>query len=183
MFKITEPVSMGPSLRDALRWLDTVDLAFFLAEQWSCDHLPDSADREDDIVQCRGWKLFLLLPRLLLFPPPRGFLIPNKQLQNRFSLFSPGEWEQLLLQSEECVAAASKAFQRKRRTQTDTPERRADRAESFFVMGENSAGRHSLEGALLAPGTQRTLDQFRGPCKTSNLRIRSIARGTPQPPR
>ena len=93
------------------------------------------ADREDDIAQCRGWKLFLLLPRLLLFRPPRGGLIPKQQLQNRFSLFSRGEWEQLLLQSEECVAVASKAFQRKRRTQIDTPERRADRAESLVTIG------------------------------------------------
>ena len=58
------------------------------------------------------------------------------------------------MQSEECVAAASKAFQRKRKTQTDTPERRADRAESLVVMGEVSAGCHASEGAPLAPGTQ-----------------------------
>ena len=48
----------------------------------------NGADREDDIAQCRGWKLFLLLPRLLLFRPPRGGLIPKQQLQNRLSLFS-----------------------------------------------------------------------------------------------
>ena len=125
----------------------------------------NGADREDDIAQCRGWKLFLLLPRMLLFRPPRGGLIPKQQLQNRFSLFSRGEWEQLLLQSEECVAVASKAFQRKRRTQIDTPERRADRAESLVMMGEVSAGRHALEGAPLAPGTQRTLDQLRDPVR------------------
>ena len=123
------------------------------------------ADREDDTAQCRGWKLFLLLPRLLLFRPPRGGLIPKQQLQNRFSLFARGEWEQLLLQSEECGAAASKALQRKRRTQTDTPERRADRAQSLVLMGEVSAGRHALEGAPLAPGTQRTLDQLRDPVR------------------
>ena len=29
----------------------------------------NGADREDDIAECRGWKLFLLLPRLLLKPP------------------------------------------------------------------------------------------------------------------
>ena len=90
-----------------------------------------------------------------------GGLIPKQQLQNRFSLFSRGEWEQLLLQSEECVAVASKAFQRKRRTQTDTPERRADRAQFLVMMGEVSAGRQALEGAPLAPGTQRTLDELR----------------------
>ena len=58
-----------------------------------------------------------------------------------------------------------RAFQRKWRTQTDTPERRADRAQSLVVMGEVSAGRHALEGAPLAPGTQRTLDQLRDPVR------------------
>ena len=61
------------------------------------------------------------------------------------------------------MAVASKAFQRM--TQTDTPERRADRAESLVMMGEVSAGRHALEGAPLAPGTQRTLDQLRDPVR------------------
>ena len=54
---------------------------------------------------------------------------------------------------------------RKRRTQTDTPERRADRAQSLVMMGEVSAGRHALEGAPLAPGIQRTLDPLRDPVR------------------
>ena len=31
--RVVEEVSMGPALRDPLRWLDTVDL--------TCDHFPD----------------------------------------------------------------------------------------------------------------------------------------------
>ena len=62
-------------------------------------------------------------------------------------------------------AAACKGFQRRRRAQTDTRERRAERAESLVFMGEVSAGRHALEGAPLAPGTQRTLDQLRDPMR------------------
>ena len=34
----------------------------------------------------RCWKLFLLLPRLLLRKPPRGGLLPKKQLQRRFRI-------------------------------------------------------------------------------------------------
>ena len=165
---------MGPALRTHCDgWTQWISLAFFLAEQWprflcgghraamrlALQEILNGADREDDIAQCRGWKLFLLLPRLLLFRPTRGGLIPKQQLQNRFS------WEQLLLQSEECEAVASKAFQRKRTTQADTPKRRTDRAQSLVMVGEVSAGSHALEGAPLARGTQRTLDQLRDPVR------------------
>ena len=70
-----------------------------------------------------------------------------------------------MFQSEEWGAAARKGFQRRRRAQTDSLERRAKKAESLVLMGEVSAGRHALEGAPLAPGTQRTLDQLRDPVK------------------
>ena len=30
--------------------------------------------------QSRGWKLFVLLPRMLLFRPPRGGLIPKQRV-------------------------------------------------------------------------------------------------------
>ena len=33
------------------------------------------------------------------------------------------------------------------------------------MMGEVSSGRHALEGAPLAPGTQRTLEQLRDPVR------------------
>ena len=178
-------VSMGPALRDALRWLDTVDLTgifcrracvmrspprflsgrYRAAMRLALQEIANGVERNDEISQCRGWKLFLLLPRLLLCRPPRGGSIPKQQLVNRFSAFSPGEWDQLLFQSEEWGAAASKGFQRRRRAQTDTPERRAERAESLVLMGEVSAGRHALEGAPLAPGIQRTLDQLRDPVR------------------
>ena len=40
----------------------------------------------------RGWKLFLLLPRLLLHRSPRGGKIPKAQLQRRMEAFSRGDW-------------------------------------------------------------------------------------------
>ena len=52
----------------------------------------------------------------------------------------------------------------------DTPERRAEIAESLVWLGEVSAGRHALEGAPLAPGTQRTLDQLRDPVRRTTVR-------------
>ena len=47
--------------------------------------------------QSRGWKLFLLLPRMLLFRPHRGGLIPKQRLLDRLLLFSRGSWTELLI--------------------------------------------------------------------------------------
>ena len=68
---------------------------------------------------------------------------------------------QLLLASRECCEKALSASIRRRRTQQDTPERRADRAQTMVLMGEVSAGRRVLEGAPLAPGTEATLRKLR----------------------
>ena len=40
----------------------------------------------------RGWKLFVLLPRMLLCRPPRGGLIPRKRLEERLAAFNAGDW-------------------------------------------------------------------------------------------
>ena len=103
----------------------------------------------------------MLLPRLLLFRPLRGGNISKQQLLERFSAFSRGEWDQLM-QSEDCNEAASRGFHRRHRA-VDNLDRRVDRAQSLIMMGEVSAGRQALEGAPLAPRTQRTLDQLQDP--------------------
>ena len=43
----------------------------------------------------RVWKLFLLLPRLLLFRSPRGGRVPKKELEDRLCLFHSGQWSEL----------------------------------------------------------------------------------------
>ena len=52
--------------------------------------------------------------------------------------------------------APCESHHRRRRTQTDTIDRRAERAESLVHLGELSSGRHALEGAPLAPGNEET---------------------------
>ena len=53
----------------------------------------------NELIEIRGWKLFFLVPRLLLFRPKRGGLIPRKQLEDRVALFQNGEWDVLLEKS------------------------------------------------------------------------------------
>ena len=52
--------------------------------------------------QERGWKLFLLLPRLLLHRFPRGGLISREKLVGRFQLFAQGRWTELMAASAVC---------------------------------------------------------------------------------
>ena len=98
---------------------------------------------------------------MLLFRPPRGALIPKQRLLDRFQMFARGEWNQLLLASRECCEKALSASIRRQRTQQDTLERWAERAQTMVLMGEVSAGRRVLEGAPLAPGTEATLKKMR----------------------
>ena len=48
----------------------------------------EEANEFNDNRRERGWKLFMLLPRLLLFRPPRGGNIHKSKLAQRFSRIS-----------------------------------------------------------------------------------------------
>ena len=51
---------------------------------------------DDEVNQERGWKLFLMLPGMLLHRPPGGGLIPKAKLVQRFQSFAEGEWIRLI---------------------------------------------------------------------------------------
>ena len=103
----------------------------------------------------RGWKSFLLLPRML-HRRPRGGYNPKSKLAQRFDDFSGGLWARLLETSGDCDEHATVAQRRKSRHRPeDDVERRAARALSLVQMGELSAGRQA--GAEVAPGNDRTL--------------------------
>ena len=99
----------------------------------------------DSSRSSRGWKLFLLLPRLLLHKLPRGGQVPKKQLQRRFESFTDGDWAHLLATSIDCASrAAQSSSRRSRRRDPDNLEARAARAEALTQMGELSRWRELL---------------------------------------
>ena len=102
-----------------------------------------------------GWKLFFLLPRLLLFRPLRGGLVSNRKLQERMALLNAGDWTKLLLESNSIAEAGVQ----------DDVSRRAARAERLALLGELSAGRQALEGAAIAPGNLSTLRALKKPVR------------------
>ena len=54
----------------------------------------------------RGWKLLMLLPRMLLHRPSDGGHISRKQVEERFRRFQEGEWLSLLREGQGCCSEA-----------------------------------------------------------------------------
>ena len=183
-----------PAIREGLRSLDHVDLvhlfsiravvmksppkfvrgAYRAAMRIALEEIVFGHQAQNEDRQSRGWKLFVLLPRMLLFRPPRGGLIPKQRVLDRFTEFARGSWTELLISSRECSEAARKGSIRRRRTQTDSLEKRSERAQMLILMGEVSAGRRALDGAAVAPGTQDTLNQLRRPTSAEGARATRV---------
>ena len=93
----------------------------------------EAALQEDELSQERGWKLFVMLPRMVLHRPPRGN-IAREKLISRFELFTRGEWSSLLEASQTCDERAVVARRRVRGV-GDNIERRAERATRVGSFG------------------------------------------------
>ena len=121
---------------------------------------------DDAVRQERGWKLFLLLPRMLLHRAPRGGTIPKAKLLGRFDLFNAGAWLDLLeasAQGEPTGCSSSPPQESKIRT---TNWRRGSaELKRWCTVGEVSSARQALEGSSLAPGVEATLNASRDPTK------------------
>ena len=104
-----------------------------------------------------GWKLFLLLPRILLHRPPRWVEV---QIDRTIRQICSGRVVQLLHASVQCDEQAAVVRRRKGRRGDDL-ERRAIRALNFVQLGELSSASQALEGAEIAPGTEDILTALR----------------------
>ena len=137
--------------------------------QFALEEVISGSERDDIPTQERGWKLFFLLPRMLLARPGRGGLVPRRKLENRFEMFFSGQWSSLIADARMISEAASTARVRKRRRQGDG---RAVRAEKLAMMGELSSARQALESTGVALGDQNSLNALRSPQR----RLRNGAR-------
>ena len=126
------------------------------------DEIKAGCSENDERRQERGWKLFLLIPRMLLHRKPRGGTIPREKVVQRFERFSSHKWLDLI---RICVLNEEEAFKiarrRSRRHGQDGSVRRAERAGQLAHLGELSSARQVLESGELAPGTPETLRLLR----------------------
>ena len=97
----------------------------------------------------RAWKLWMLLPRMLMHRPPNTRQLSKEEWRTRIAHFQAGRWTHLL-----------DAVERTTPTQpgTNTLEQRARR-------GELSAARQALTAGPLAPGDASTLEELRDPTR------------------
>ena len=65
--------------------------AYRFAMRQALDAVKKGHEERNEMMQIKGWKLFFLVPRLLLFRPRRGGSVPKKQLEDRVALFQNGE--------------------------------------------------------------------------------------------
>ena len=140
VFEVPELRDTSPQIRGAFRWMDTVDVEeLFRTRTAVLRSVPHflrgpfrialrtalaEAIATEHVRRTRGWKLFLLLPRMLLSRPPRGGHVSKEKLRKRFELFSAGRWEELLADSVRAAQVASNAMHRRgRRRNTDMSSR------------------------------------------------------------
>ena len=122
---------------------------------------------DEHVRRSRGWKLFLLLPRMLLSRKPRGGSISREALQTRFRQFAEGLWEPLIQYARDASEVASDVMVRRRRRRArDDTERRAARAQVFVQMGELSSGRAALEAG--------------GSCSRFGRHVAAVAESNPE---
>ena len=70
-----------------------------------------------------GWRLLMLLPRMLLHRPPRGGGIPKHKLLERSDMFNRGQWEALLAAGGVCCTQAAVRRRRPRLQGDNIPGR------------------------------------------------------------
>ena len=115
-------------------------------------------DRATPQAESRGWKLFFLVSRMLLYRSPGQPQVPNQELDRRVALFERGDWATLLHDAHRAAATPARPS-----TGTVSIEARADRATALAHLGELSAASRALTAEPLAPGTMATLAELQNP--------------------
>ena len=112
---------------------------------------------ESPADKAQAWKLWMLLPRMLLHRQPGTRTIPKEAWRTRIAQFQNGEWIALLQQTNPQTAAAPNSV--------PTPAQQSHRACQLIHQGELSAARQALTARPLAPRTRDTLDELRDPAR------------------
>ena len=149
--------------------------AFRMALRVACQEILEGMEASSEVRVVRGWKLFLVLPRMMLFRPSRGGTVSRKKLESRVRQFQEGDWISLLRESVSCADVAHNSAVRRRRRGSDEEAVRGTRALSLVHMEELFAARQALEGASLAPGNLATLWMLTDPTRRPPVARRALS--------
>ena len=119
-------------------------------------HASIGASSQGELHTVRAWKLFILLPRLLLHVARRGGEAGEREFQKRVVLFDEGRWVELLVQAHQQATVTSVP------TRGDEADK-IRKAVKLVEEGELSHAARMLYASELAPGSQATLDELRDP--------------------
>ena len=152
---LVEMFSSRARVMQSVKWV--LRGAFRTALKVAMQEILDGTEANSDLRVTRGWNLFFLLPRMILFRPHRGGNVPRKQLESQIVAFKEGRWMELLRKGAIAAETAhTHSVRRRRREDDDDEARKAARAMSLTQMGELSAAR---------PGTMSTLRALTDPKK------------------
>ena len=151
-FASLDSVNLLDTFNDRLRLMQTVPWvlrgAFRSAIQEALQEVVAGSAANDELKATRGWKLLMLLPRMILFRPSQGGTVPRRKLEARITAFHQGAWLELLAEGANCAEKVqTQSVRRRRRQQSDDDGKRAARTLSLVHMGEWSAGRQAWHQA------------------------------------
>ena len=112
----------------------------------------------DFVAEVRAWKLFCLVPMMILYKPRSVGSVGRDELAKRIQDFEEGRWVQLLEAAFDFEQAVRRSSQC---TEEEQMVRRGQAAQSRVERGQVSRARHELTGAPLAPKNEETLAQLR----------------------
>ena len=105
----------------------------------------------------RAWKLFALVPMLLLHRPKHVGCVGRDELAKRADRLVRGQWSDLIAEVRACASRTCPVPQ----NVTDDDIRRGLAAQSRVQRGQVSRARHELTGVALAPKDETTLAELR----------------------
>ena len=108
----------------------------------------------DEVGERRAWKLFALIPLMLLHQT-------RSTGSRRVDLFNNGQWSELV---NDVVAQQCRESQANQSAQEDDQVKRGMAAQSKIQRGRVSRARQALTGAELAPKTEETFQLLQGRC-------------------
>ena len=112
----------------------------------------------DELGEIRAWKLFALVPTMLLHRPRGTGALGRSELSFRAEEFARGHWRALIEAALQDSPAQSRA--RPERSDTEERERRGKAAQARVQRGQVSRARQELTGAALAPKNEATLQEL-----------------------
>ena len=120
----------------------------------------------------RGWKLFALVPMMLLHRPRGTGSVGRSELVHRADKFAAGRWTELVVEATQHQVSH---IPRRERTEEADRQHRGKAAQACVQRGQVSRARQELTGAQLAPKDESTLNELRNRRPHEQLREKGFS--------